>query len=151
MIPCEYCQALVLPHMYTQHVLRCQMMNMFVEDDENIVERYVRSAHQVNGVNIRDFLEMHHSPPTAREMQYQRHPKASKGIDRFSCISDLTDKEIGDIQCAICLEDLNSTMIMRRLNTCRHIFCHLCIKSWLNISKTCPICKHAIGEDVTKN
>ena len=112
-------------------------------DTDNIVARYIRSAHQVSRVNIRDFLELHHSPPTQREMFAYTKKQAIKMIDRISAISQLTEAEVGNTQCAICLEELNATFTMRRLHFCRHIFCQSCIQAWFNISKTCPICKHA--------
>ncbi|EGD78993.1 hypothetical protein PTSG_01964 [Salpingoeca rosetta] len=50
----------------------------------------------------------------------------------------------GDEQesCPICLDALNDKAL---LDGCFHSFCFECIMSWLNVSRTCPLCKAPVS------
>ena len=177
-IACEFCNDMVSISLYPQHLRRCRIMHMFGEDDDeedyylddNIIERHIRSGHQVYRSNIRSFLEAHHSPPERRgvvvqQRQPQRQPQPSyednmrlmemmggrvavgvKDINAVSSIIKLGDDDV-DASCAICLENFcENAKAVRRLTRCKHVFCHGCILEWLNIAKTCPICKTDLSE-----
>ena len=182
-IACEFCHDMVSISLYPQHLRRCRIMHMFAEDDydhdydyddDNIIERHIRSGHQVYRSNVRSFLETHHSPPerrgvVMRQHQPQRQPQRHSSfyednmrlietmggrvlvgitdIDAVSSITKLDDDEV-DAKCAICLENLvgDNARVLRRLTRCQHVFCHGCIKEWLNIAKTCPMCKADLSE-----
>lgn len=186
MLACEFCNDMVSISLYPQHLRRCRIMHMFTDDDnednednedndyddDNIIERHIRSGHQVYRSNIRSFLETHHSPPERRGVvMRQRQPQQRQtsfyednmrlmemmggpvllgitDIDAVSSITTLCDHE-ADASCAICLENLvgeHNKIIVRRLTRCQHIFCHGCIEKWLKISKTCPMCKTDLSE-----
>ena len=49
--------------------------------------------------------------------------------------------------CAICLEQLQETYLLRRISNCGHIYCGYCIETWFKNNKTCPVCK----QDATYN
>lgn len=51
-----------------------------------------------------------------------------------------------DSKCIICFDYLNNSSIdgVRCLNHCSHNFHYTCIKSWLNYSNKCPICRKKI-------
>jgi hypothetical protein len=147
---------------------------MFNEDDDddyddNIIERHIRSGHQVYRSNIRSFLETHHSPQERRgvlmrqpqrqqpsyednmrlmEMMGGRVPVGVKDINAVSSIIKLGDNEV-DANCAICLENFgDNAKAIRRLSQCQHMFCHGCIEKWLKIAKTCPMCKTDLSEKI---
>lgn len=62
-------------------------------------------------------------------------------IDEVSIINDIEDEvNIIDEICPICLDDINKCEKVRRLK-CNHIFCDLCISTWLERKKKCPYCQ----------
>ena len=171
-IACEFCNDMVSISLYPQHLRRCRIMHLFSEEedyaDDNIIERHIRSGHQVYRSNVRSFLETHHSPPERRRRQPQRQQTSSyednmrlietmggpvlvgiTDIDAVSSITNLGDDEV-DAKCAICLENLfvENEIIIRRLTRCQHVFCHGCIKKWLDVAKTCPMCKTDLSEKI---
>lgn len=42
------------------------------------------------------------------------------------------------MRCPICLKQVMSPI---NPNNCRHIFCKYCLKKWLSIKKSCPMCR----------
>ncbi len=44
--------------------------------------------------------------------------------------------------CPICLELL--TCITTIKTECNHIFCVVCLESWINYKHNCPVCRHNI-------
>lgn len=136
-------------------------------DDLNDLESYIRRNDQVHGVNIRDFLRAHHSPPlgtSPREISILRrmtHPitessaphtdyeanialserigKVEIGVTNINKISTFSDND-GNSQdvCVICQDIVRNK---QRQLTCFHTFCAVCIEKWLSKHKTCPTCK----------
>jgi hypothetical protein len=43
--------------------------------------------------------------------------------------------------CSICREPINGTSIIREIKNCRHQFHQLCLDTWLENRRTCPICR----------
>jgi len=43
--------------------------------------------------------------------------------------------------CSICREPINETSIVREIKNCRHKFHQLCLDTWLENRRTCPICR----------
>lgn len=46
--------------------------------------------------------------------------------------------------CPVCLEDFVEGITEVRALPCEHFFHDECLKSWLNQSKTCPLCRHQL-------
>ena len=42
-------------------------------------------------------------------------------------------------ECSICVDMVCDKFVATE--SCRHIFCLVCLKGWLEMSKTCPICR----------
>jgi len=67
-----------------------------------------------------------------------------------SNIDEVAPATICDSQdkCPICFENLNSLQdnFIRKIKKCRHIFCNICITTWLEKHKTCPVCKIELTE-----
>uniref|UniRef100_A0A5K1GVF3 RING-type domain-containing protein n=1 Tax=Nymphaea colorata TaxID=210225 RepID=A0A5K1GVF3_9MAGN len=60
----------------------------------------------------------------------------------------------GSTECAVCLSSLRDMELLRLLPDCGHIFHRECIRKWLALHFTCPICRLEVDpEDVvlTKN
>jgi hypothetical protein len=49
--------------------------------------------------------------------------------------------------CPICLDPLAKNPNLRRVRTCRHVFCDSCIRCWLERARTCPVCKTVLQEE----
>ena len=53
--------------------------------------------------------------------------------------------------CAICLEIPKPTELAK-LDNCKHLYCFLCIKNWVDSSESkCPQCKFEIGKITYKD
>lgn len=76
-------------------------------------------------------LENHRFPEVTQPISY----KMKRCIKRNS----YTDCETG-ATCAICLDDFELHENVRRL-ACRHEFHIHCLKSWLEMNPTCPLCR----------
>ncbi|XP_047165837.1 E3 ubiquitin-protein ligase RNF6-like [Vigna umbellata] len=62
-----------------------------------------------------------------------------KNLERF-IIEEKTEDS-----CSICLEELAiGSRAVRIPHPCSHIFHHHCIKKWLDINLTCPLCRRNI-------
>ena len=54
------------------------------------------------------------------------------------------------ITCPICLElrDHHATNPLRKIKLCEHVFCAICLETWLTRKRTCPLCRiHICGPD----
>lgn len=46
-------------------------------------------------------------------------------------------------KCTICFDDLTSLQL-RQLKNCTHVFHYSCLKSWVKYAKSCPICRNSL-------
>ncbi len=53
--------------------------------------------------------------------------------------------------CCICRERLRNTDIIRRFNSCNHIFHMNCIDTWLESHTVCPVCRSDIRDNENDN
>ena len=79
-------------------------------------------------------------PPPATEHQLDQLPTVKINEVEF-------EKKI---ECAICMEDFRLNEEAKRL-PCKHCFHEQCIKDWLKLHGTCPVCrKNLNGEDTSQ-
>lgn len=79
-------------------------------------------------------------PPPATEQQLVNLPVVKINEEEF-------EKKI---ECAICMEDFRLHEEAKKL-PCKHCFHEPCIKEWLKLHGTCPVCrKHLNGEDTSQ-
>ena len=52
-----------------------------------------------------------------------------------------------ETMCAICRLDIQQNEIVRKINSCGHIFHHNCLDNWLKTNHTCPICRCSLKTD----
>jgi len=57
------------------------------------------------------------------------------------------DVQKDDASCAICLSEYEENELIRYL-PCKHHFHSICVDEWLQINKSCPLCKHLIDENM---
>lgn len=50
------------------------------------------------------------------------------------------------LQCSVCWEDFQLKEMVRQL-PCAHIYHEPCIRPWLELHGTCPICRQNLGND----
>ncbi|KAK8553783.1 hypothetical protein V6N12_030766 [Hibiscus sabdariffa] len=72
----------------------------------------------------------------------------SKCLDETICHS--SDQYHDGSSCVICLEDYKDMDEVGALKTCGHKYHAPCIKKWLSVKNTCPICKASVLADDTK-
>jgi hypothetical protein len=71
----------------------------------------------------------------------------------FSTLSKyviVPDDNDSDEECTICLDSLNNNNKVSTLK-CGHKFHNCCIKNWMKIKKTCPICRKRIKHNKFHN
>lgn len=51
-------------------------------------------------------------------------------------------------ECPICLSDIELGTYLVCLEGCRHVFHAVCIKKWLEVKATCPICRLQVPHPV---
>jgi len=56
---------------------------------------------------------------------------------------DIKDKD-KDKQCSICMEDYEEDSSVSKSVSCLHLFHEKCLTKWIEINKTCPICRSDI-------
>lgn len=48
--------------------------------------------------------------------------------------------------CSICLEDFEAATPMVKTRACKHLFHKQCLKGWLQVNRTCPLCREDLGK-----
>jgi len=48
--------------------------------------------------------------------------------------------------CPVCMEDYSDTVQICKTNACGHVFHMQCLKNWLKTARSCPICRHDLGD-----
>ena len=54
-------------------------------------------------------------------------------------------------KCCICRDTLMNTDIIRKINSCNHIFHMSCIDTWLESNTMCPICRCDLRSNNSEN
>ncbi|KAG8382500.1 hypothetical protein BUALT_Bualt05G0083700 [Buddleja alternifolia] len=60
-------------------------------------------------------------------------------------------KEKYGLECAICLVEFEDNDVLRFLTTCCHVFHQECIDLWLEMHKTCPVCRRKLDSSPMKS
>ncbi|XP_050229468.1 E3 ubiquitin-protein ligase SIRP1-like [Mercurialis annua] len=71
-------------------------------------------------------------------------PASKKSIDAMPK-TILTDKS-GVVECSICLDEIGIGHEICKM-PCNHGFHSSCIRKWLNIHATCPVCRYIMPDD----
>lgn len=162
LIPCEICGIRIDNSEYNEHVIECQLQ----QQSERIHSSYQIPRGQGN---LHDFLMEHFHVRRRRSTTSSFSSAATSpvlgsspvftsgmyeyglGNDGGTCgvsnvaavLHKVTEEENRDNTCCVCL-DSKSHVVSSKL-ACRHIFCTVCIKKWLEKHNTCPMCKHVMA------
>lgn len=52
--------------------------------------------------------------------------------------------------CVVCLGQLQHGETVVKIESCSHVFHEECIDRWLQLHKTCPICRSRVGRDIAE-
>ena len=64
-------------------------------------------------------------------------------------VSSYANLNTTEDRCCICRENFRDTDIVRKINSCGHVFHINCVDTWLESNTTCPMCRHDIRESIT--
>lgn len=74
-------------------------------------------------------------------------PPVSKEIIDALPVVEVTNEQIAaKLQCSVCWEDFVAKENVRQL-PCQHIYHEPCIRPWLELHGTCPICRQHLSMD----
>lgn len=60
-------------------------------------------------------------------------------------IVEVTQEQVNSkLQCSVCWEDFVLNEGVRQLS-CQHVYHEVCIRPWLELHGTCPICRQNLG------
>lgn len=66
-------------------------------------------------------------------------------------IVEVTEEQVNSkLQCSVCWEDFVLKENVRQL-PCQHVYHEICIRPWLELHGTCPICRQNLGSDEPPN
>mmetsp|Transcript_9173 Transcript_9173/g.23553 ORF Transcript_9173/g.23553 Transcript_9173/m.23553 type:complete len:369 (-) Transcript_9173:112-1218(-) len=74
----------------------------------------------------------------------------SGSLDANTEVVGLDDEAIVESpSCSICLEDFEAENPIVKTKACKHVFHRQCLKGWLQVNRTCPLCRQDLGKAVT--
>lgn len=77
-------------------------------------------------------------------------PVSKEVIDALPIINVKADQVDAKLQCSVCWEDFTLDENVRQL-PCTHIYHEPCIRPWLELHGTCPICRQNLTNDEQNN
>ncbi|CAA2971954.1 RING-H2 finger ATL39-like, partial [Olea europaea subsp. europaea] len=86
-------------------------------------------------------------PPGAQNSTRSQTKEEGK---KYEVVIDVYIEEAadGERECSICLSEYENRELLGRLPVCSHIFHFDCIKIWLEINRTCPLCRRSNGDEL---
>lgn len=73
-------------------------------------------------------------------------PLAKDVIDAIPMVEVSTEQVDAKLQCSVCWEDFQLNEKVRQL-ACQHVYHDPCIRPWLELHGTCPICRQDLGNE----
>lgn len=118
--------------------------HMMDDEDEDIdFDDYFGSDSELTGTRYKNFSKVHNKelhpeifvgpPPLAREF-----------IDAIP-VTRVTQDQVNDkLQCTVCKQEFTFNESVKQLK-CQHIYHENCIRPWLELHNTCPICRETLS------
>ncbi|XP_022868215.1 RING-H2 finger protein ATL39-like [Olea europaea var. sylvestris] len=85
----------------------------------------------------------HQPPPPLPSSPISTRSQMAKGRMDEIVIDIYNEQEGGDHECSICLFEFKDQELFRCLPACNHGFHFECIKTWLDMSQTYPLCRRS--------
>ncbi|XP_060526632.1 E3 ubiquitin-protein ligase Iruka [Cylas formicarius] len=74
-------------------------------------------------------------------------PPVSKAVIDALEVVEVTEEQVtANLQCSVCWEHFSFKEAVRQL-PCQHVYHENCIRPWLELHGTCPICRQNLGND----
>lgn len=74
----------------------------------------------------------------------QAAPKGS--LEKSTAEANMDDELLVESpQCSICLDDFNESAPFLKTKACEHLFHRECLGNWLQVNRTCPLCRQDLG------
>ncbi|KAJ3705852.1 hypothetical protein LUZ61_009557 [Rhynchospora tenuis] len=76
-------------------------------------------------------------------------PASRASIESLAVVTNSHDKEKSEEECPICLEKLFNHEKGEEVREmpCKHIYHGGCIKAWLGINSSCPVCRYQMPDE----
>lgn len=95
-----------------------------------------------------EYEENHYDNPDIAEELWKMYVLVKKMINFYTTSSFETNylRSQADTPstCAVCLEEYKQGEDVATLYKCNHIFCETCLKEWLMITESCPLCRSKV-------
>mmetsp|Transcript_4426 Transcript_4426/g.7649 ORF Transcript_4426/g.7649 Transcript_4426/m.7649 type:complete len:394 (-) Transcript_4426:166-1347(-) len=76
----------------------------------------------------------------------QAAPKGALERNSEPVVYDEKDEKIKENpQCSVCLDDFDDKKPIVRTKACQHTFHKQCLQGWLQVNRTCPLCREDLG------
>lgn len=86
-------------------------------------------------------------PINTDSMQDVEVPTNLNILRQNTTVSSFSNVETSEDRCCICREIFQDTDIVRKINSCGHVFHINCVETWLESNTTCPMCRHDIRDN----
>lgn len=77
-----------------------------------------------------------------RGLLHTSHGAPKGSLEKATEVAKLNDPLVTENpSCSVCLEDFNREKVFLKTKACNHLFHKECLKNWLQVSRTCPLCR----------
>lgn len=75
--------------------------------------------------------------------------KRRKAVSKLDMLRDATPEQLSQLNdvCAICYQELTNA----KITLCNHYFHSICLRKWLNMNDSCPLCLSIMFKTTTKS
>jgi hypothetical protein len=112
---------------------------------QNLISNFLRQNGGFEDIQI--IFGIDHNQPTTTTTQQGLRIEDLNQFTELILSSELTENEI----CSICRNNFNDNEIIRKINSCQHLFHQQCLDSWLSRNITCPMCRNNIYPNTQSN
>lgn len=70
----------------------------------------------------------------------------SGSLEKNTEVAKMSDAALAENPtCPVCLEEFEEASVFVKTKACGHFFHKQCLKGWLNVNRTCPLCREDLG------
>ena len=119
------------------------------EDDQALQDAiHLSQMQELQQRNTMDFNNSDFDFDREFEAAEKIHKRRNEQVERMSVERHSIHCKYNDVddECSICMNVFKKNDKLAALS-CSHYHCKSCLEQWLEISKTCPICRKSPGEE----